>query len=80
MKKLTIKEKLLNDIDQIISNKLSLTHLPEFEGYNRNYFSNKVTLFIDRPELWTELEIAICDYTMRIKYEMLDEIQKLLIK
>jgi len=79
-KKPTVKEKLYDDISLIISNKLNLTHLPEFEEYNQNYFEDKATLFIEEPKHWSELEIAICDYTMRIQTELQTEIKNLLSK
>jgi len=73
-KKLTVKEKLFNDIDSVISIKLSLTGLKEFENYFRT------ELFTAGPDQWNELEIAICDYNMRIQTELETEIKKLLIK
>ena len=73
-KRLTAKEKLLGDISLIVANKLSLTSLDEFEDYNHT------TLFTSAPDTWCELEIAICDYTMRIQKEILNEIEKIIIK
>ncbi len=70
-KKITINEKLLEKIKDILSGTLCLSNLEEF---NEDY-----KLFEDRPEHWTELETQLCDYTVRIQGEIFSGIRDLLI-
>ena len=73
-KKITVNDKLLSKIRLILSMKLSLNDLEEFEEWDGN------KLFVDSPESWREIENAICEYTNRMQMEIMDDVKKLLLE
>lgn len=73
MKKITVNEKLFGKISIILTMKLGLHDLIEFEELENQ------KLFEDRPEFWSKTEDAICEYTQRVHTEIMDEIKELLI-
>lgn len=72
----TINEKLLKDIRNIIVEEASISNIPEFHILSEN---KGVKLFDQRPDRWSELEIAIYEYTERIVNNIDEKIEKLLI-
>ena len=72
-KKITVNEKLLDKISFVLSMKLSLTDMVEFEEYQHH------KLFDEPPEGWSELENAICEYTQRVQTEIMDGIKDVLV-
>lgn len=73
-KKITVNEKLLGKISMILTMKLGLHDLKEFEELENQ------KLFVDRPEFWSKTEDAICEYTQRVRTEIMDDIKKLLVE
>jgi hypothetical protein len=74
MKRLTVNQKLIDKINSIIGDVLSLSNLEELESYDRG------KLFVSPPEEWSELEKVLCDYTSRVSIEIQNQIAELLKK
>jgi len=69
-RRITVSEKLLHKIDVIISRKLCLSDVPEFDEYGRE------PLFQHPPEDWNDLERAIHEYTLRKVFEIRESIRE----
>lgn len=72
-KKITVNEKLLSKISFILTMKLGLNDLREFEEWDGN------KLFEDSPEYWREIENVIHEYTQRVQTEIMTDIKNVLI-
>jgi len=71
-KRLTINKKIIGNISSILSHRLSLNDLKEFEEMDGN------KLFEERPEHWREIENVLCEYTTRLHIEIMGDLKKLL--
>ena len=69
-----ISNKKKKQIRDIINKNISLSSVHEFEKYSR-YADEK--LFVNSPDLWTDLERAICDYQARISMNIEKQINDL---
>ncbi len=72
----TINEKLLKAIRNIIVEEASISNISEFHLL---YENKGIKLFDQPPDRWSEIEIAIYEYTERIVNNIDEQIEKLLI-
>lgn len=63
-----ISKKDQKAINEILNNTICLNHVEEFEELERS------KLFDERPELWSDTENAIYEYTERIRNTIRKEI------
>ena len=73
-KKITVNDKLIGKIEAIISDRLCLSKVDEFQDDR----VGKQKLFEERPEYWTHEENTIYEYTERVRSEIIADLKGLL--
>jgi len=73
-RRITINEKILKKIEFIISDELGLDKINK----SKIFFELQSELFVNPPEMWTETERALEEYTSMVSINIFEKIKELL--